>query len=421
MTIEEAEAYLAGLGKFGWKLGLERIRALCEVFGHPERKFRSVHIAGSNGKGSTSAMTAAILREAGFRTGLYLSPYVYTVRERVQVDGEMIPEEDFTRLIERIKPVVEELAGKPEIGQPTEFEVKTILGFLYFAERQCDFAVVEVGLGGKYDATNVLFPEVSVITNISIDHTDRLGHTEAEIAGEKAGIIKEHTPCVTGATGAALQVIAQQCHDCDAMIWRLGREITLEQHYGLLKVHVGHHTYDNLLVGMRGEHQARNAALAVGAVDQLIREHVPIPDTAIQLGLKRASLPARFEVRRENPALILDGAHNPAKMEALANTLQAAYPGRNLHVVYAAVRGHHLEDTLAQILPLVARFTATQPTDPRGIPAEEVADAARAHFPDVEVLPSVPDAVNAALAAAAPEDVVCVTGTFYVMHEVPKT
>ncbi|MBW3622354.1 MAG: bifunctional folylpolyglutamate synthase/dihydrofolate synthase [Armatimonadetes bacterium] len=421
MTLEEAEAYLSGLGKYGWKLGLERIKALCAAFGHPERRFRSVHVAGSNGKGSTAAMVAAILQDAGFKTGLYVSPYVYTVRERVQINGEMIPEDDFTRLIERIRPVVEELAKNPDVGQPTEFEVKTILGFLYFAEQHCDFAVVEVGLGGRYDATNVLFPEVCVITNISLDHTDRLGHTEAEIAGEKAGIIKEHTPCVTGATGEALKVIAQQCHDCDSSLWRLGQEITTDVNYGMLTVHVGRHTYDHLTLKMKGEHQVRNAALAVGAVDQLIREHVPIPDAAIRAGLARAVLPARFEVRGENPALVLDGAHNPAKAEALANTLLAEYPGRNIHFVYGAVKGHHLSDTMAKLMPLATSVIATQPDDPRALPAEEVAEAARPHLENVQVIPSAPDAVRAALSQAAPEDVVCVTGTFYLMDEVPRS
>lgn len=420
MTVQEAEDYLAGLGKFGWKLGLERIRALCEAFGHPERKFRSVHVAGTNGKGSTAAMAASILQEAGFKTGLYVSPYVYSVRERVQVDGEMIPEEAFTRLIERIRPVVDELAKDPEIGQPTEFEVKTVLGFLYFAEQRCDFAVVEVGLGGRYDATNVLFPEVCVITNISLDHTDRLGNTVEEIAGEKAGIIKEHTPCVTGATGEALRVIAQRCHDCDASIWRLGQEITVNVAYGDLSVRVGHHTYGPLRVGMKGEHQVQNAALAVGAIDQLIREHVPIPDAAIRAGIKKATLPARFEVRGERPALVLDGAHNPAKAEALVQALQAEYPGCPIHFVIGAVRGHNLAGTLEKLLPHAASAIATQPSDPRGLPAEEVAEAARAQFPDVTVIPSVPEAAQAALARAEPDDVVCVTGSFYLMNEVPK-
>ena len=416
MTFEEAVAYLSGLGRHGWKLGLERIEALCAAFNHPERKFRSVHVGGTNGKGSTATMAAAILQESGHRTGLYLSPYVNTVRERVQVNGGMIPEAEFARLMTRIRPVVEEVAQKPELGQPTEFEVKTLLGFLYFAEQQCEFAVVEVGLGGRFDATNVLFPEVSVITNVTLDHTDRLGNTLPEIAAEKAGIIKEEIPCVTGATGEALKVIAQACHDHDSSLWRLGEEITVDGMPDRFTVHVGRHTYEDLAIQLKGEHQLRNAALAVGAIDQLIRAHVPIPDSGIRDGLAAARLPGRFEVARRGPDVVLDGAHNPAKAEALANTLKAEYPGRPILFVFGAVRGHDAAASLGKLLPLASRVIATQPHD-RSMPAEEIAAAARQGCPDVQVIPAVPDAVRAALSQARDDEVICVTGSFYVVGE----
>ena len=420
MTFEESVHYLSGLGKFGWKLSLERIEALCTAFGHPERKFRSVHVGGSNGKGSTATMIASVLHEAGFRTGVYLSPYVNTVRERVQVNGGMIPESEFARLMTRIRPVVEEIAARPETGQPTEFEVKTILGFLYFAEQECDFAVVEVGLGGRFDATNVLYPEVSVITNVTLDHTDRLGTTTVEIAGEKAGIVKHEIPCVTGATGDALKVIARQCHDLDASLWRLDEEIVCDAEDGKLSITVGRHSYKDLSVLLKGEHQIRNAALAVGAVDQLIREHVPIPDSAIRAGLAKAILPGRFEVVGERPALVLDGAHNPAKTEALAQTLQKEYPDRRIHFVIGASRGHDLDASLRNLIPIASSVIATQPQSERGIPADEVAEAVRKYYPEVTVVPSVTEAVSAALSLAGPDDVVCVTGSFYVVGEAPR-
>ncbi len=420
MEFGEAVEYMSGLGRHGWKLSLDRIQALCAHFGHPERKFRSVHVAGSNGKGSTATMIASIFQEAGHRTGLYLSPYVYDVRERIQVNGGMIPQSEFARLMTRIKPAVEEVAAMPGVGHPTEFEVKTLLGFLYFAEQECELAVIEVGLGGRFDATNVIFPEVSVITNISLDHTDRLGHTLAEIAGEKAGIIKDKIPCVTSATGDALRVIAQECHDHDANLWRLGEEVTYEVSDGQLAVHVGRHTYDGLTLQLKGEHQYANAALAVAAIDQLIREHIPIADSAIRAGLANATLPGRFEVRDGQPPLVLDGAHNPAKMDAFLKTLQDEYPGRNYHFVVGAVRGHHFEESLAKVLPLAASVIATQTANERAVPAEDVAEALRKTMPGVEVAPSVPEAVKAAQAKAAPDDVVCVTGTFYIVGEVPK-
>jgi dihydrofolate synthase/folylpolyglutamate synthase len=331
----------------------------------------------------------------------------------------MIPESEFARLVTRIQPVVDELAKREGIGQPTEFEVKTILGFLYFAEQKCDCAVVEVGLGGRYDATNVLYPEVSVITNVTLDHMERLGNTVAQIAAEKAGIVKEEIPCVTGATGDAVKVIAQQCHDLDSSIWRLGEEILLDGTADNFSVRVGHHRYEDLTIRMKGEHQLRNAALAVAAVDQMIREHIPISDTAIRDGLARACLPGRFEVVQENPTLILDGAHNPAKAEALANTLKQVYPNREIFLVLGAVRGHDMESSFANIAPLASRIIATQPQE-RAIPAEEVAEVARKHCSQVEVVPTVADAVQTALSQAKPEDVVCVTGSFYVVGEVPR-
>jgi dihydrofolate synthase/folylpolyglutamate synthase len=416
MTFEESIEYLSGLGRYGWKLGLERIQALCAAFDHPERKFRSVHVGGSNGKGSTSTMIASILQESGFRTGLYLSPYVNTVRERVQVNGGMIPETEFARLMTRLRPVVEEIAGREGIGQPTEFEVKTMLGFLYFAEQACEFVVAEVGLGGRYDATNVLFPEVSVITNVTLDHTERLGNTVAAIAGEKSGIVKEETPCVTGATGDALKVIAQQCHDHDATIWRLGDEILCEADGETFAVSVGHHKHTGLRVRMKGEHQMSNAALAVGAIDQLIREHVPISETAIRDGLLAASLPGRFEIVREKPTLILDGAHNPAKAEALAKLLQAEYPGKRIHFVIGAVKGHDVQSSMSHLLPLAGKVIAAQP-QLRRVPAETIAEIAKESCDDVQIIHSVPDAVRAALDDAGEDDVVCVTGSFYVVGE----
>lgn len=447
MNFEEAIAYLSSLGKFGWHLGLERIQALCEAFQHPEHRFPSIHIAGTNGKGSTSTMVASILQASGYRTGLYLSPYVRTVCERIQVDGHLIPEEDLAHLITRIAPVVPQVAQKPHCGQPTEFEVKTLAGFLYFAEQKVDYAVIEVGLGGRYDATNVIFPKVTVITNISLDHTERLGHTLTAIAGEKAGIIKEGVPCVTGAKGEALEVIAQTCQEKKAPLYRLGKEIRLipqekiergnpaplQLAEGAIRypslisrpeapftVEVMGVLYSNLRLSLLGEFQKQNAALAVSAV-HLLREQGAdkVTEQTVQEGLERAYLPGRLEVIRENPGLVLDGAHNGAKAEALAQALQTLFQYRHLILVLGMTKGHQVNDIVKPLVPLAHRVVVTEPAF-RAFPAEDLYQVVKSQTPvPVSIAKPVPLAVEEAFSYAEAEDLVCVTGSLYVVGEVP--
>ena len=300
MTYEEALAYVDWLTQLGWQPGLERFAEFCKRLGNPQDGFRSIHVAGTNGKGSTTAMIAGILRHAGYRTGMYVSPYVYDIRERVQIDGRMIPEEDFTRLVEFMIPYAEELGGT-EFGHPTEFEVKTALGFLYFAEQNVDFAVLEVGLGGRLDATNIVTPVVSVITSIGLDHTDRLGATISEIAFEKAGIVKQRGHLVTAvADPAAFGVIRSICLDRDSVLWQvapydgsegrfavrpIGPEDTASdaaalaaERMPLLAVDGVYRRYEGLEVGMRGTFQYANAAAAVGVVEALTEHGVEVPE-----------------------------------------------------------------------------------------------------------------------------------------------
>ena len=399
MQFEEAVAYVHSLGETDCKLGLERFSAFCERLGSPQEKLRTIHVAGTNGKGSVTAMVSSILKHAGYRVGSYYSPFVYDIRERFQINGEMISKEDFTRLVNFIRPHAAAMENT-EHGHPTEFEIKTALCLLYFAEKNVDFAVLEVGLGGRLDATNIVNPLVSVITNVSMDHMDRLGNTIAEIAGEKAGIIKQNVPMVTAADGEALDVIRRTCEE---------RSSTL---------HLVHPLDSELKLGMKGEFQQINAATAVCAVEVLQEKGVNIPEEAVRAGLEKAYLPGRLEILREKPTLLIDGAHNLDGAQKLINALEEWFDYDKLILVMGMVSGHSIEDVVSTLAPHADKFIATAPKSIRAVSAALVAEVARAYCADVEQVEPVSEAVRRAMEIAGKNDLICVTGSFYTIGEV---
>lgn len=447
MNFEEALAYMGGLLRFGWRLGNERFSVLCERLGDPQDQYEVLHTAGTKGKGSTTALSAAILREAGFTVGGYFSPYVYDPCERVQVNGEMIPRSDFARLVTQIRPHIEALA-ETDLGWTTEFELKTALGFLYFAERGVDVACIEVGLGGRLDATNVVKPAVTVITNIGLDHTQILGETHALIAAEKAGIIKCDVPCFTATDHPeALAVIEQIAASRQAPLVRVTPgEATRptgragEVHWSLIPPQNGRiegweeiapvaiatetRLYSELELQMGGRYQRANAACAVAAVERLLADRGrALSEDAVRRALSTTAMPGRLErIKLPNgPLVVLDGAHNAMAAEALAGPIRALRRRqgiRRLLLVVGMLSGHEIEGVLAPFAPDAERIFVCQPDWKRALPAEEVAAVARRFNPQVEVAPAVPDAVEAALAVAGPEDMVLVTGSFYTVGEV---
>lgn len=424
MTYPEAVAYLDCLAQHGWKLDLGRIRRLCELAGHPERAFPAVLVGGSAGKGSTCAFLASILREAGLRVGTAPKPHLFTHRERAQVDGVPIAEERFAALMERIRPLAEQVTE--EQGSPTVFEVMTLLAFLHFAEERVDRAVVEVGLGGRFDATNVLEPDVAIITMVGLDHTDRLGDTVEKIAFEKAGIIRPGQHVITGAQGAALQVIEQVARERGvARLWRLGHEIDVVVHEvsaagTTFSVGVPGGSFVSRRIRLVGEHQARNAALALAAcAGPLAVKHPSIGPRALDAGLQRASLPGRLQTVRDRPQLLVDAAHSPDRAEALVRALRDVYlpPGRRMLLVIGCSQGHEPETVVAHLAPLASLAIATRSGHPAAVPADAVAAAARAcGVPAIEVEPTEA-AVRLALERAGPDDLVLVTGSFFVVAE----
>lgn len=433
MTFPEAVEYFTSLQAFGWRLDLSRMEALCERLDHPERSFKSVHVAGTNGKGSTTAMIAAILAHAGYRVGSYFSPYVFNVRERVMLaephqTPNMIPEEAFARILTELIPHVDAVGADETLGQPTEFEVKTMLAFLYFREMEVDWAVLEVGLGGRLDATNVVHPEVCVITNIGLDHTERLGNTLEAIAGEKAGIIKPGAAVVTGTVEPAWSVVRQTYEEKSGAEW--GQIFApLDDAFGgwptgyMCVLHAdGEVTgFDTLFEPtLPGPYQRANAALAALAALCLKKRGVEIPGDAIDKGIRAAFLPGRFQVVRENPTVILDGAHNREAAAALMSALLDRYPGRELTLVIGMMGRHSVDGVMLELAPYAARIIATQPTNERHLPAESVAaEAAKYGFEAPIVTPPM-DALRRALGDASETDVVVVTGSFYTVGDLEE-
>jgi dihydrofolate synthase / folylpolyglutamate synthase len=425
VTFREAVTYLDSLAQFGWKLDLARIERLCELAGHPERQFRSVLVGGSAGKGSTCAFLASILRAAGLHTGTAPKPHLHTHRERAQVDGVPISEARFAALMEAIIPLAEQVTR--EEGSPTVFEVMTLLAFRHFAESRVDRAVVEVGLGGRFDATNVLTPDLSIITMIGLDHTDRLGETVEKIALEKAGIIKPGERLVTGAQGGALRVIEEVARERDSSIWRLGREIAAENIHTspdgtLFDLRTPQGSFSGLRLKLAGEHQARNAALAAAGALWLSDQHPSVDEAAVRSGLEAATLPGRLQVVREHPLLLLDAAHSPDRADALRLALETLYlrepPGRRLILVLGCSHGHDPEAVVGRLAPLAAEVIATRSRHPAAIPSSEIAAVARrTSGPGIREVEPVSAALEEALAQARPEDLVLVTGSIFVVAE----
>jgi dihydrofolate synthase/folylpolyglutamate synthase len=453
MTYDDAIAFWFGRINYEVKaarpqdLKLERMAALLHRLGDPHAKLNIVHVTGTKGKGSVSAMLDAILRAAGYRTGLFTSPHLTRVEERIRVNDVPIPKEAVAGLMAEVAPAVRAVEAETGAGL-SFFEIGTALGFLHFAREKVDFAVIEVGLGGRFDATNVVTPLVSVITSIGLDHTQQLGATEEEIAYQKAGIIKPGVPVVSGVTSPGPRdVIEQVAAAVGAPLDRLGRDfwfaatpavvvppgpaagVTVDSPHmteqvacrPAILVHTTHRQWAGMGLNLIGPHQAANAAVAVAVVERLRERKVVIPAAAVAEGLGTVEWPARVEVLGHRPTVVLDCAHNLPSVQSLLATLEESVPnmgGRRL--VFAVSNDKPWTDMLRALARyFTAYYLTTYGSNPRCVPPEKLAEVVQKILPNAEVrtFDTAADAWHAARADAGPADLLCVTGSVFLAGE----
>lgn len=420
MNYQESIEYLESLSRFGIRLGLERMQELVIRLGHPERKYPTIHITGTNGKGSTTACLAAILQEAGFRTAMYTSPHLERYTERMRIDGLEVEETVFARAIEQTAAAARAME-KDGLEHPTQFEVLTAAAFVMFAAMQVDYAVIEVGLGGSLDSTNVIDSRVAVITNVTLEHEDRCGYTVPEIAEHKAGIIKKKAQVLTAAEGEALEVIQRRAVECGASVQVLGRDWQAQiQSMSLAGIAWMLQQPDGsrwpLKTRLLGEHQAYNASLAVMAA--LMLGETAVNQEVVDRALAKAYWPGRFEVLRIQPPLVVDGAHNPAGAAVLRRTLDQVFPGSAVLFLLGILKDKDIEGITSILVRKQDRVIAVRPLSERAAEAGDLAS----HFPpqQVEAVPDWEEGVNRLLqfAGQEPQKVACVAGSLYLLGAV---
>ena len=406
---------------------LERISRLLAHLGDPHRRLKVVHVAGSKGKGSTAALITSILTHAGYKTGLFTQPHLITPRERCRINSRLISETEFAQYVNRLKPSIEAMAESESVGRVSFFEIYTALAFTYFADNAVDFAVIEVGLGGRLDATNVVDPLVSVITPISLEHTAILGDTHEAIAKEKAEIIKPNRPVVLAPQVPEAQAVFEAvAADRDAPMAEVGRDIHLKrkdwningQTFDLTTQSV---FYPDLFLSLIGEHQALNAATAIGCIEHIRQEGYKVPRTSIYDGLKEVRWTGRMQVVGQSPVILLDGAHSPTSAKALCEAIREVFHYDRLILVVGLMQDKDLQAIGEVLCPFADEIITTQAFDnPRVTPAEEIAGAWSETGTKFHVCPNVREAIPLAKSIATPSDLICIAGSIYIVGEAMK-
>jgi dihydrofolate synthase/folylpolyglutamate synthase len=411
-SYQEGIEYLYNLQKYGIKFGLSKTSNLMKALGNPHRGRKYIHIAGTNGKGSVATFIASILKHAGIKVGLYSSPHLVRFTERFRINDEEISREKAACLIDELKGAV--LSDSP----PTFFEATTAMAFLYFARENTDIAIMEVGMGGRLDATNIITPLVSVITNISMEHQFFLGSRLLDIAGEKGGIIKEGVDLVTGATQpSVISLFKSICRGKRTSMWRVGTDISYRTtkygfHYKGIK-----RRFNRLQLGLKGNFQVRNAALALAAIELLEKQGIRISHGDIQEGLKNSAWPGRMQVVAEDPTVLLDGSHNPAAIRALADSIRTDFEYRRLILVIGIMADKEIGRMLRGIVPIADYVIYTRPVYSRAAdPKILMAKAVPLEKPG-KIEPLLTKAIEKARDMADPEDLIVICGSLFTVGE----
>ena len=415
MNVNEALKYIHSICWMGVRPGLGRTRELLEKMGNPEKKLKFIHIAGTNGKGSTAAMLERVLREAGYRTGLYTSPYILRFNERMQVCGQEISDEELAAITEYIQPLAESMQE-----HPTEFELVTCIAMEYFARHACEIVVLEVGLGGELDSTNVIdAPEAAVIVNIGLDHMQVLGNTVEEIAQAKAGIIKDGCDCVLYQQEPGVEnVIRRSCEDHGARLHRAAMDDLTPVSHGLEGQVFDWKALKGLHIPLLGEHQLHNACTVLTTLETLQNRGWSIPEPAIRTGLEKVSWPGRFQLMRKNPLFIIDGGHNAQCLEALVRAIRDYLPGRKLTFLNGCMADKDYGEMFRMLAPFAKEFVTVTPDNPRSLPAEELARHLERYELPVCACASVAGGVQTAIEHAGPDGVVCACGSLYMISAI---
>jgi dihydrofolate synthase/folylpolyglutamate synthase len=436
MDFEQAVSYLLSLGRelaaptqaAAAKFNLENISLLAEHLGNPQNRYPCAHIAGTNGKGSTAAFLQAVLRQAGYRTGLYTSPHLERINERIQIDGRPIPEPAFAEIFTRIRELIERLLADNSLrAHPTFFECVTAIAFLYFARAGVDFAVFETGLGGRLDSTNIVTPRVAVITRIDFDHENFLGHSLGEIAAEKAGIIKPTVPVVISEQREEVrELLAARARQAGSPLLEAASLYSVESlamEEGRVRAVVrerGSETTIDVRPQLAGRFQLQNALNALAAAHVLKQQGYRLADRDLALGIARAEWPGRIEKVRSRPDIFVDGAHNPASARELDAFLSENFAGRRILMIFGALRDKAVDEIAGILFPRAAHVIFTEPATSRAISAAQLAEIASHHAASSEAIPDAVEALDRALAMAAPADAIFITGSLYLVGQLRR-
>lgn len=408
--------YLYSLEKFGMIFGLEKVKAILEAIGNPHHEIQTIHIGGTNGKGSTAAMMASVLQQEGYHVGLYTSPHLIRFTERIKVDGKEIDQEEVAELTEWMRQRIEASGVTPPF---TFFDFTTAMAILYFKQKRVDLAILEVGLGGRLDSTNVVDPLLSIITNVSKDHEEVLGRTLQKIAYEKAGIIKQGRPLITATSQPSiLRIFSRICKEKGSPFYRMGKEFSYipceggHFHYQGL-----HRKFWDLTVNLHGSHQILNAVTALGALEVLDELGYLVSNESMITGLTKVEWPGRLEMVCSSPRVFLDGAHNPAGAHVLKESLQKEFEYKRLILIIGIMRDKNYKSILQTLAPIADHLILTQPNIPRAASPALLQKALERNGEKAEIVEGVQRAIDRGLSMASSEDLLCITGSLYTVGE----